>query len=326
MLLTLINIFEYLSSFHICFFNSWKKGREKKYYYYCFSLYQKEYNEINDSSSLKNKIINGDRPIFPESVPQNMQNLLSRCWSEKPEDRPRFKEIYSILSGDLKYSFEEIDENEIQKYIGMIENSKKEQNCINEKNSIEEQIKDLKSTMFLCFFKNKIINEKDVLISYFSEQAAIPATNKDLLNEIGDDIINSKFISYFIKDYSTALYSYEKAAQLGSTKAYEGLGNIYFYGYGVQKDYSKALHYYEKTYRNGNLNVCKKLGDIYQHGYGVDKKAKKANEYYKTSTKSKIKIGIYDLFIYAFIFFLIFIIIMDYYKITDFTFLKKFFF
>lgn len=194
----------------------------------------------------------------------------------------------------------------------MIEDSKKEENDINEKSSIEDQIKDLKSTIFLCFFKNKIEKEKDALIRYFAEQAAISATNKDLLNCLGDDIIKdySSFTSYFIKDYTTALYSYKKAAQLGSTKAYEGLGNIYYYGYGVQKDYSKALHYYKKAYKNGNLHVCKKLGDIYKHGYGVDKNAKKANEYYKIRINDKIKISIYDLFIYFFIFVVIYSIII----------------
>ena len=97
------------------------------------------FSEIIDFTSLKNKIINGDRPEFLESVSQEMQNLLSRCWSEIPEEGPKFKEFFSILSGDMKHSFEKVDEKEIQRYIDMINDSKKEQNNVDEKFSIEEQ-------------------------------------------------------------------------------------------------------------------------------------------------------------------------------------------
>lgn len=82
--------------------------------------------------------------------------------------------------------------------------------------------------------------------------------------------MNSDLFSSGSNNYSYAKCCYEKALKLGSTKAYEGLGDIYYYGYGVEKDYSKALYYYEKAYKSGNLYVCKNLSNIYRHGYGVD--------------------------------------------------------
>lgn len=66
------------------------------------------FNEKTDFSSLRNDIINGDRPKFPESVPQNIQDLLSRCWCDEPCERPKFNEVYSILSGDMICSFEKL--------------------------------------------------------------------------------------------------------------------------------------------------------------------------------------------------------------------------
>lgn len=244
------------------------------------------FNEINDSSSLKNKIINGDRPEFLESVPQEMQNLLSRCWSDIPEERPKFKEIFSILSGDMKYSFEKVDEKEIQRYIDMINDSKEEQINISEKYSIEEQIDELKSAMFLCFYKKLKSRNGEALMAYYAEEAA-KTNNKDRLIELGNELINSHLFLDGFDNYSNAKYCYEKALKLGSTKAYEGLGDIYYHGYGVNKDYSKALYYYEKAYKSGNLYVCNNLYNIYRYGYGVDKNPEKSNEFDKIRKKRK---------------------------------------
>lgn len=45
-------------------------------------------------------VAEGRRPIFYEedNVPQTMQVLIQRCWSQKPEARPNFEEILRVLS------------------------------------------------------------------------------------------------------------------------------------------------------------------------------------------------------------------------------------
>lgn len=52
---------------------------------------------------------------------QKMQDLISRCWSEKPNERPSFEEIFNELASDFNCLGEKVDEEEVQKYISMLE-------------------------------------------------------------------------------------------------------------------------------------------------------------------------------------------------------------
>ncbi|KAK8849869.1 hypothetical protein M9Y10_018456 [Tritrichomonas musculus] len=64
----------------------------------------------------------GRRPEFmPGNATDKMANLLKQCWSENPNNRPSFDEIYKKLSTDFSYFDETIDENEIRDYIDYLE-------------------------------------------------------------------------------------------------------------------------------------------------------------------------------------------------------------
>ena len=49
------------------------------------------------SYGLIEKIKSGARPKFNEFVTDKMQELLSRCWSENPKERPKFDEIFKTF-------------------------------------------------------------------------------------------------------------------------------------------------------------------------------------------------------------------------------------
>lgn len=69
----------------------------------------------NSFISLIIKIVDGYRPEFTESVTEKMRQLLSKCWSDNPEERPTFKEIFDALSSDITVFFsEKVDQTEIQ--------------------------------------------------------------------------------------------------------------------------------------------------------------------------------------------------------------------
>ena len=75
-------------------------------------------------SNLISNISNGNRPEFIPGIPEKMINLISRCWSQNPKDRPSFDEIFNELTSSTSYSEyfnEEIDYNEISKYLEYIE-------------------------------------------------------------------------------------------------------------------------------------------------------------------------------------------------------------
>jgi serine/threonine protein kinase len=47
---------------------------------------------------LKNK---ATRPEIPESVTPAYRDLITRCWAQKPEDRPKFREIVAQVQGEV---------------------------------------------------------------------------------------------------------------------------------------------------------------------------------------------------------------------------------
>ena len=105
----------------------------------------------DDSIDLRNKILKGYRPTFSESVPLNLQSLLSRCWSENPKERPSFKEIFDILLCEIQLNEESIDKEEIMKYLSILNGyHAKYSNNKNEINFVKE-INDLKATFYNCF-------------------------------------------------------------------------------------------------------------------------------------------------------------------------------
>ena len=56
----------------------------------------------------------------------------------------------------------------------------------------------------------------------------------------------------YIEDHVEALKLYRDAARLGSPMAYERIGDIYRFGFGVREDNQKALDYYKEGAKKGN--------------------------------------------------------------------------
>ncbi|CRF50309.1 hypothetical protein HHE06_01320 [Helicobacter heilmannii] len=83
------------------------------------------------------------------------------------------------------------------------------------------------------------------------------------------------------KDYAKALQYYQKAADMGETRAYFDLGLMYFNGNGVAKDYSKALQYFQKGAKMENASSYGMLGIMYENGMGVEQDGKVAHHYYQ---------------------------------------------
>ena len=84
------------------------------------------------------------------------------------------------------------------------------------------------------------------------------------------------------KDYTQALYWFEKAAKQGHVKAQSFLGEIYLNGYGkVTKDYSKAFYWYKKAAEKDYAVAQYNLGVMYANGKGVTQNHEEAVYWYK---------------------------------------------
>lgn len=64
-------------------------------------------------------------------------------------------------------------------------------------------------------------------------------------------------------DYTIALKKLQPLAEQGHVEAQEKLGNLYYYGYGVEKDYVEAKKWYRKAAAQGDNEAQTKLGDLY---------------------------------------------------------------
>ena len=85
------------------------------------------------------------------------------------------------------------------------------------------------------------------------------------------------------KDYKKAVEWYQKSADQGYKLAQNDLGHMYDQGYGIDKDYKRAIEWYQKSADQGCEDAQYSLGNMYYYGYGVDKDYKKAIEWYQKS-------------------------------------------
>lgn len=75
---------------------------------YAFSLVMDEIitnkkplkNLLNSSMIFKEVVQNKKRPEFDENIPECFKNLIEKCWSDDPNDRPTFEEIIHTLRTD----------------------------------------------------------------------------------------------------------------------------------------------------------------------------------------------------------------------------------
>lgn len=95
---------------------------------YSFSVifYELFSNEIPfknyDMNMLYSKVImNGERPEFKHPIHNCYKNLIERCWSHDPENRPTFDEIVEELRTNKEFIIDTIDEDEFINYIDLID-------------------------------------------------------------------------------------------------------------------------------------------------------------------------------------------------------------
>ena len=98
------------------------------------------FQEIDTSiNDIRNALDKGYCPTFPKYVPKKMQQMISLCWSPKPEKRPSFDVIYHELTSDFLCYGYNLNQEEITSYIEMLEieseDSKNSFSIIDEKES-----------------------------------------------------------------------------------------------------------------------------------------------------------------------------------------------
>ena len=68
-------------------------------------------------------VINGYRPEIPPDVPNVYREMIERCWSQQPENRPSFDEIVEDLKTNPDFMTNSIDESEFYDYVDYIKSA-----------------------------------------------------------------------------------------------------------------------------------------------------------------------------------------------------------
>ena len=97
------------------------------------------------------------------------------------------------------------------------------------------------------------------------------------------------------RDYAEALRWYRKSADQGDATAQNNLGKMYYWGDGVKKDYAEAVRWYKKSADQGKDSAQYNLGFMYKNGYGVEKDAAEAVRWYRKSAEQGCASAQYNL-------------------------------
>jgi TPR repeat protein len=75
--------------------------------------------------------------------------------------------------------------------------------------------------------------------------------------------------AYNRAEYATALQLMRPLAEQGNAEAQNGMGALYYHGYGVTRDFKEAIKWYRLAAAQGNLDAQLNLGSMYYEGEGV---------------------------------------------------------
>jgi len=97
------------------------------------------------------------------------------------------------------------------------------------------------------------------------------------------------------KSSEKALELFRKGAGQEDGRIFQlALGGLYENGQGVEKDYSKALFWYDKAVSSGDAAAYNKLGFFHERGMGVPADEAKALEFYKRGAEAGVAVSMYN--------------------------------
>ncbi len=94
--------------------------------------------------------------------------------------------------------------------------------------------------------------------------------------------------SYIVKDYTTALVHYKKAAAVGFARAMTRIGIMNEFGFGIEKNPAEARRWYERSAEKGNGYGQYWLGRSYFHGSGGAENIEQAQQLFLQAASKNI--------------------------------------
>ena len=257
--------------------------------------------ELRNYYEILQKVANeGYRPKIPFSIGKSYQNLIEKCWSQNPADRPTFEEIVEHLKNDPGFITEDIDAGDFYKYVDYIDEYQatfdSDKKVVNISDFIECNNKTFQSVR-IDHELMKIIEQEDFespLLSKLHEQELYPSEEFVKLNEKCQNLVREaekssekQFLvgkkifegDEFPQNVEIGIRYLKKAISEGSIESSIYYSRLLIEGKVVPRDLDKAKKYLEKYAESKNTNIDVLLGIIqlkeknYEEALNLFKKA-----------------------------------------------------
>lgn len=234
---------------------------------------------------LKKFVCDGGRPQFPDYLHKKWKNLIEKCWSQDPSDRPKFDDIVATLESD-EYLDDEIDKDLFNEYKLFLSNNIQNQTKIlNDNNELENNLNKLReeaelelksktgniSSLF-CYavalfegtFEKPNLNEA---FKYCIEYVNHPNAQKNELKN------NKALLEYYIgiiyskaNKFQEAKIKLENSTAHGNADAAFYLAELKENDEYIIKDMNRREQLYERAANGGCIEAIKKYAKMQFNG------------------------------------------------------------
>jgi TPR repeat protein len=112
---------------------------------------------------------------------------------------------------------------------------------------------------------------------------AVEAGNAEAMNILGVAYVVGTQVP---RDYSRALYWFQKAADAGSSTAMNNLATVYLFGLGVPCNSANAFRWLERSAANGNVRSMYSVAVMADEGFGTSRDPRLARAMFRKAAES----------------------------------------
>ncbi|KAK8843878.1 hypothetical protein M9Y10_024956 [Tritrichomonas musculus] len=135
------------------------------------------------------KVASGNRPEITRAINDSYKNLIEKCWSQNPDDRPTFDIITKLLRMDQSFITDSIDKTEYENYINYID----EYQSVYEKSQKSISIEDFTSRKMKIFGTAPLdLNQNDISDHKTPNDHLEPQTQDDNKKDDQHDSLNQE--------------------------------------------------------------------------------------------------------------------------------------